>query len=434
MPRLGWTAETGLLKEWLLADGSRVEVGDVLFTVEGDKAVEEIEALDPGILHIPHNAPAPGQNVPVGALLAYILEEGEALPAAPTQAGPPAMEPQATAAGSATRSSLPTGRSERVAISPRARKLALEQGIDWRGVQGSGRTGRIVERDIVALARRRPPATLSPVARRLASESGVEIETLQRAFPGRRISAEMVHAFLAERQPDESARRVAPFTSTRQAIADHLSAGLSASAPVTLHTEADATELVRLREQLAADGRKAVPSYNVLFLKVLAHALKEHAYMNALVEENALVLVDAVNIGIAVQAERGLLVPVVRNVDQKDLRALQREAAQLLDAAVAGSLPQSRLRDGTFTITNLGNWEVDAFTPLLNFPQVAILGIGRIRPKPVVQDMGREEIVVRQSLVLSLTFDHRAVDGAPAASFLQRVKKLAEQPYLWLTS
>jgi len=156
--------------------------------------------------------------------------------------------------------------------------------------------------------------------------------------------------------------------------------------------------------------------------------------MNALVEENALVLVDAVNIGIAVQAERGLLVPVVRNVDQKDLRALQREAAQLLDAAVAGSLPQSRLRDGTFTITNLGNWEVDAFTPLLNFPQVAILGIGRIRPKPVVQDMGREEIVVRQSLVLSLTFDHRAVDGAPAASFLQRVKKLAEQPYLWLTS
>ena len=438
MPRLGWTAEAGILKEWLLADGSRVEVGDALFTVEGDKAVEEIEALDPGILRIPQDAPAPGQSVPVGSLLAYILEEGETMPTASRQTGPASTEPQATTADDSARhadlSTFPTGRPERVAISPRARRLALDQGIDWRGLQGSGRTGRIVERDIVALSRRQQASSLSPVARRLAAEAGIAAETLQEAFPGQRISAEQVRTFISERQQDTRERQVVPFTQTRKAIAAHLSSGLSRAAPVTLHAEMDATELVCLRHQLQADGQEAVPSYNVLFLKVLAHALKEHAYMNALVEEDALVQVHAIHIGIAVQAERGLLVPVIRDVDQKRLRDLQQEAARLIDAAAAGSLQQSQLQDGTFTLTNLGNWEVDAFTPILNFPQVAILGLGHIRPKPMVRDEGKEEVVVRQSLVLSLTFDHRAVDGAPAARFLQRVKKLAEQPYLWLTS
>ncbi len=439
MPRLGWTAEAGILKEWRLADGSRVEVGDVLFAVEGDKAVEEIEALDPGILHIPRDAPVPGQSVPIGTLLAYILQEDETLS---TTASVPdetaSTAPQATKADhsehSATPAQAPPDSPTRAAISPRARRLALNRGIDWQGLKGSGRTGRIVERDIVALARSQKSSSLSPVARRLALESGIEIEILQKAFPGKRVSAEMVSAFLSERQKDEEARRVVPFTPMRQAIAHRLSSGLSGSAPVTLNTEMDATELVRLRAQLKADEQDTVPSYNVLFLKVLAHALKEHAHMNAWTEENALVLVSSINIGIAVQTERGLLVPVVHNVDRKHLRDLQQEAAHLIDGAVSGSLPQSQLRDGTFTITNLGHWEVDAFTPILNFPQVAILGIGRIRPKPVVRDAEKKEIVVCQSLVLSLTFDHRAVDGAPAASFLQRVKKLAEQPYLWLTS
>ncbi len=440
MPRLGWTAEAGILKEWLCADGSRVEVGDVLFTVEGDKAVEEIEALDPGILRRPQDAPGPGQRVPVGALLAYILEEGEAMPAAagPTATASTALptEAEATDSGHRERSAQASaGRPGRVTISPRARKLALDQGLDWQGLQGSGRTGRIVERDIVALARsRKTPAALSPVARRLAAESGLEVETLHRAFPGQRISADMVRTFLEERPQPAEARLVVPFTPTRKAIAAHLSASVAQAVPVTLHTEIEATELVRLREQLRADQRAAVPSYNVLFLKVLAHALQEHTYMNALVEEDALILIPAIHIGIAVQTERGLLVPVVRDVAQKTLSDLQQETAGLIETTLAGALPQSRLQDGTFTLTNLGPWDVDAFTPILNAPQVAILGLGRIRAKPMVRAEGPDEPLVCPAAVLSLTFDHRAVDGAPAARFLQRVKQLAEQPYLWLTA
>ena len=438
MPRLGWTAEEGILKEWLLADGSKVEIGDVLFAVEGDKAVEEIEALDPGILRIPKDAPEPGQSVPVGALLAYILEEGEAMPADPAQTGTASEVPNAAVTDekvpSAPLAEPQSGRNERVAISPRARKLALDQGIDWQGIQGSGRTGRIVERDIVALSRRQKFSVLSPVASRLAAEAGLEVEVLQEAFPGQRISTELVRAFISERKQEGSPRQVVPFTQTRKAIANHLTTGLARSAPVTLNTEIDATELVRLREQLKADERQSVPSYNVLFLRVLAHALRDHAYMNALVEEEALLLLNAINIGIAVQTDRGLLVPVIHDVDRKKLSELQEEVTALVKETVEGTVRESQLRDGTFTVTNLGNWEVDAFTPVINYPQVGILGIGRIRPKPMVMDVGKEEIVVRQALTLSLTFDHRAIDGAPAASFLQRVKKLAEQPYIWLTS
>ncbi len=436
MPRLGWTAEEGILKEWLLADGSKVEIGDALFAVEGDKAVEEITSLDPGILRIPKDAPVPGQSVPVGSLLAYILEEGEEMPAVPAQAGTAPEVPQATVTGETTPDASITGlqanRKERVAISPRARRLALAQGINWQGIQGSGRTGRVVERDIVALLRRQKIPVLSPVARRIAAEADLEVEALQEAFPGQRISAEQVRAFISEKKQDGSPRQVVAFTPTRKAIANHLSAGLARSAPVTLHMEIDATELVRLRDQLKADARQSVPSYNVLFLKVLAHALQDHTHLNAWVEEEALILVNAINIGIAVQTDRGLLVPVIHEVDKKNLNELQTEVEELVNEAATGTIHQSQLQEGTFTITNLGNWEVDAFTPIINSPQVGILGIGRIRPKPMVVD--KESIVVRQALTLSLTFDHRALDGAPAASFLQRVKKLAEQPYLWLTS
>lgn len=433
MPRLGWTAEEAVLKEWLVRHGDPVAVGDVLFSVEGDKAVEEIEALDPGILHIPATSPPPGQSAPVGTLLAYILTPGEAPPAADAAASVPAADtepaPDATSARVLPSS---TPRSQRIAISPRARKLAESLDLDWSDIEGSGRSGRIVERDVRALHESLHRAVISPVAQRLAREMGITETALAQAFPGQRVSAEMVRSLAAPAAVPETGS-VIPFSRTRQTIADRLATSRNQSVPVTLMAEMDASELVNLRRQLQADGQTWVPSYNVLFMKILAHALAEHPGMNAHVEENAVRRFAQVNICFAVNAEHGLLTPVVQDVNHKRLEDLQEESRVLVEQAQANALPLQAMQGGTFTLTNLGAWHVDAFTPVLNPPQVGILGLGRIQAKPMVVDRDRQEIAIRQSLTLSLTFDHRAVDGAPAAEFLQRIKQFAEQPYLWLT-
>lgn len=436
MPRLGWTATEGVLKEWLLSSGTAVKPGDVLFAVEGDKAVEEIESLDGGILHIPPNAPQPGDTVPVGQLLAYILEDGEDPPAVSTDraatrqvATAADMPALGTVAAVADRGSTDQARP---AISPRARKVALELGVDWTVLQGSGRTGRIVERDVRAAADSRPSGILSmsPVARRLARELGVGMDVLAQAFPNVRITADMVRQIgaAAESQAD-----TIPYTPTRQAIAANLTESLARAAPVTLTTELNATELVRLRDQLRADDRSDVPTYNDLFLKILAHALQDHPVMNATVLEGGVRMNEQVDIGLAVHTDRGLLVPVVRNVHQRNLGQIHADTTDLIDRARTGNLKAQDMQGSTFTLTNLGAMEVDHFTPILPMGHTAILGLGRITVKPMVMDEARQDIGVGHAMALSLVFDHKAVDGAPAAAFLQRIKQFAERPYLWLT-
>ena len=436
MPRLGWTATEGVLKEWLLSSGTAVKPGDVLFAVEGDKAVEEIESLDGGILHIPPNAPQPGDTVPVGQLLAYILEDGEDPPAVSTDraatrqvATAADMPDLGTVAAVADRGSTDQARP---AISPRARKVALELGVDWTVLQGSGRTGRIVERDVRAAADSRPSGILSmsPVARRLARELGVGMDVLAQAFPNVRITADMVRQIgaAAESQAD-----TIPYTPTRQAIAANLTKSLARAAPVTLTTELNATELVRLRDQLRADDRSDVPTYNDLFLKILAHALQDHPVMNATVLEGGVRMNEQVDIGLAVHTDRGLLVPVVRNVHQRNLGQIHADTTDLIDRARTGNLKAQDMQGSTFTLTNLGAMEVDHFTPILPMGHTAILGLGRITVKPMVMDEARQDIGVGHAMALSLVFDHKAVDGAPAAGFLQRIKQFAERPYLWLT-
>jgi pyruvate dehydrogenase E2 component (dihydrolipoamide acetyltransferase) len=202
-----------------------------------------------------------------------------------------------------------------------------------------------------------------------------------------------------------------------------------------LTTEVDATELVRLRAQLKGDPAAAaqgVPTYTDLMAKLVAHALGEHPALNARLEGDAIVLSPAVHIGLAVDTERGLLVPVVRDVQAKGLRQIAQESAALVARARAGQLSGDEMRGSTFSLTNLGMYDIDAFTPILNLPECAILGLGRIVPKQVVVDAAAEKVAIRQMLYLSLTFDHRLVDGAPAARGLQRIKQLVEQPYLWL--
>lgn len=377
MPRLGWTMEEGTLVEWLKQNGDQVEAGDIIFTVESDKAINEIESFDSGTLHIPADAPQPGDTLPIGAVLGFLLGPGEGPPAATPL--PPAVEKEAEsspqrAAPSRPPADRPKVRRSRSAISPRALRLATELGVDVSTLKGSGRNGRIVERDV------------------------------------------------REATPVRSADKAAG--ATRRTIARRLTESHGETAPVTLSTEADATDFVALRAELDVPHL----TYNDLFLKLTAAALAEHPDLNASWRKGSVQRHDEIHIGIAVDTHAGLLVPVITNVDARDLSDLARETSDLVQKARQGDLKAEHLQGGTFTITNLGAYGIDVFTPIVNLPECAILGVGRIVSRPAVYE-GR--IVPRDLVALSLTFDHRVVDGGPAARFLDTIRRHVERPELW---
>jgi pyruvate dehydrogenase E2 component (dihydrolipoamide acetyltransferase) len=329
----------------------------------------------------------------------------------------------------------------RIFSSPRARKLAREKNVNLALVTGTGPGGRIAESDVIAYLKARPKAT--PVARRAAEALGVDIAAVSDQVTGARVTKADVEAAA---QPaitppaapvaptEETAVDSTPLTGLRRIIAERMATSVHTTARVTLATEADATALVEAREGLKAtvtEGWGFAPGYNDLLAIMAARALREFPYMNARLSADGQTIerVPVINLGIAVDTERGLLVPVIRNADQKGLRALGTEFRTLMERARSGRSMPDDLSGGTFTITNLGMYEIDAFTPIINLPEAAILGVGRIQPKPVVQN---GEVIVRQLCSLSLAFDHRLVDGAPAARFLQGIKRLVENPYLLL--
>jgi pyruvate dehydrogenase E2 component (dihydrolipoamide acetyltransferase) len=477
-PRLGWNMETGTLVEWKKQEGDKVQEGDILFIAGGDKAEQEVEALESGTLHILPGTPAPGIEMPVGTVLGYLLKPGEVAPEAgggqPAQAlaapiaealASPATTAAPAAPGGASGAVVVTPSGRRPNSTPRARRVAGELGVDWRRLQGTGRAGRIRERDVRAVAAAQPTALMpvggaaaasrvSPLARRVAQELGVDVDALAAQMPGRWIEREDVEAAARgravapaappsvpaqpvpptpePRAPSELPGVMLPITTVRRTIADRMAASAQTTAPVTLTTEADATELVRLREQFKSDTSQPAPSYTDLLARLAGQALVEHPAVNARFEGDGILQAAAVNIGLAVDTDRGLLVPVLRDVQTKTVRQIAREAAALIERTRAGRIGPDDLRGGTFTITNLGMFEIDAFTPIINLPECAILGVGRIVPKQVVVDVAAERVAIRHMVFLSLTFDHRLVDGAPAARFLQRIKQYVEKPYLWV--
>ncbi|MFC2046380.1 2-oxo acid dehydrogenase subunit E2 [Chloroflexota bacterium] len=438
--------DEGAIVEWVKQEGDPVSRGDVLFSVESDKAVLEVEANARGFLRrilVPS-----GQTVPVLTVVAIVTRkadedisayDGGDAPA--DKAGAPEVPPQAVASEPLT--ALP--RTGRIVASPRARKTAREKGVDLAPVTGTGPGGRIVEKDVLEYAASQPKAT--PVAARVAEALGVDLGAVSGSGVSGRIMKEDVVAAAAP-VPAPAAPALAAaaesvpalaveteaLTGLRRIIAERMAASHAETAHVTLVTEADATAFVEAREELKAAVTEEwgfAPGYNDLLGLMVARALREFPYMNARLDadETSILRLPAVNLGMAVDTERGLLVPVIRDAGRKGLRAFGTEFRALVERARVGKSLPDDLTGGTFTITNLGMYDVDAFTPIINLPEAAILGVGRIQPKPVVRD---GEIVARQMWVLSLGFDHRLVDGAPAARFLQRIKQLVENPFLLL--
>ncbi|NLX43409.1 MAG: 2-oxo acid dehydrogenase subunit E2 [Chloroflexi bacterium] len=413
LPKLGQTMERGAIVRWLKQEGQWVERGEPLFELESDKAVLEVESPGKGYLR--------KVLVPVGVQVPVLTAVALLAPQADSDLG--------AYAGSLRETDVAQPQP-RQAASPRARRRAREAGVDLASVQGSGPGGRIVERDVLAQALPQPKAT--PVARKLAAQAGLNLQGLEGSGPGGRIVGDDVRAALPTQGPALQPAAAAAVSGLRGIIAQRMTASHQTTAPVTLTTEADATRLAALRQELREALRPSLGfdlSYNVLLIKVAACALQAFPHMNVRWTDGGIEAQREVSIGLAVDTERGLLAPVVRRAADLGLEALAREVDRLVGQARAGHSQPDDLTGGSLTVTNLGAYEVDAFTPIINLPECAILGVGRIRQKPVVVD---GEVAVRSTVWLSLTFDHRLVDGAPAARFLQRVKALVEQPCLLL--
>lgn len=416
IPRLGWSMEAGTFREWLKSSGETVAAGEMLYVLEGDKAAQEIESIDAGILWIPPDAPQPDDVVKVGQVIGYLLAVGEAPPSRPVGVQP-------------SSSSQPSHGSEPRPAGPAARRLARKLGIDLNTVATPDPSGRIICKDVQSTADAKyrsstaapenPRPVATPRARRRARELSVDWKAVPGTGKGGRIRERDVITFA-------STRPASPVSRIRQAIAQRMLAGAQQTAPVTLTTKTDASELVRWRNHARENAQGAiVPGYTEIIVKLAAALLPECPPLNASWQADQVHLHDAIHIAVAVDTDHGLLAPVLAHADRLSLQELTSQFRQLIESARAGTLSQSQLQGGTFTVTNLGAFGIDFFTPIINVPQTAILGIGRIVREPVVRG---DAIVIGETIGLSLTFDHRVIDGAPAARWLQRLCQAIGRP------
>ena len=463
MPKLGLTMTHGTITEWLKAPGDAVKAEEALCAYETEKVTLELAAPEDGVL-AEILAPA-GTTVPAGAAVCVFVtgDEGRR-----TKDGGQGTGIRSQAAGNRDQvvagdpqlpaSSFQLSASGPLNATPKARTLARELGVDLTGIAGSGPVGRVQAQDVEAAHAAAQPASIkaTPLARRIAATEGVDLRSIAGTGPEGTITREDVERTArnqasgvrgqasGDRGQESAAAPVSqavqlpatsfqlpassfqPHSSLRRTIAERMSQSAFTAPHVTLMTEAEATNLVSARAQLNAEVPAADKiSYNTLLAALTARALREHPNVNARWEADGIRLLAEINVALAVDTERGLMTPVLREVDKLSLSAVQRGYAALLDRALAGrSLPDD-FADGTFTITNLGGLDVDGFTPIINPPQAAILGVGRIVEKPVARDGA---VVIRPMITLSLSFDHRIVDGAPAAKFLHRIKQLVERP------
>jgi pyruvate dehydrogenase E2 component (dihydrolipoamide acetyltransferase) len=397
--------DEGVFVEWLKDDGDLVDSGDMLFILEGEKAAEEIESFDSGVLRLLPDGPKPGDVVLVGQVVGFLCEQDEVPPTSCGDMVAPAMASVADLVAdpaskiqepfrqpdveTVTQTSTPISskREDRIVATPRARRAAEKLGIDLIALMGTGKGGRIREQDVLAA---------ESSARSVMSTTGAGGVT----------------------------GNLQPHTTIRQTIARRMVAGVTNVAPVTLHVKADATNLVALRNFLKEDSIDC-PSYNDMIIKFCAVALQQHPMLNAQWRDEGIFIPDVINISLAVDTEVGLMVPVVRDVSSKSLDEIVTNSRQLIEASQNRQITAGQMEDGTFTVSNLGAFGIEYFTPIINLPQCAILGIGAIRQEPI---MDGSEVVNKDQLPFSLTFDHRIVDGAPAAKFLQTLCQLIAQP------
>ncbi|MGG2201021.1 MULTISPECIES: 2-oxo acid dehydrogenase subunit E2 [Paenibacillus] len=441
MPKLGMTMETGTIIRWFKQEGEAVRQGDTLLEVLTDKINIEVEAYHSGILvkrYYEEDA-----VVPVNHVIGYIGEAGDQAPAWPPDASGAASDgeaagPAASGQGAVEASEEPAQAPAegKPRATPAARKAARDHGVALQQVKGSGEKGRIhradVEGYVSAGAKAKEAASTvraTPLAQKVAAANGLELGQVEGSGERGKIVRSDVERALQPAKAQAGEKRVIKLQGMRKIIAQRMSQSAYTAPHVTITTTVDMTAAKAMRTELLPIVEKQTGlrlSYTEILLKAISACLVKHPNLNARWENEEVVLQDHTNIGLAVSVKDGLLVPVIFEAERMGLAELVRKSKEVAGKARDNKLKPEDLSGGTFTVSNLGMYAVDSFTPIINQPEVAILGVGQIQDKPAV--IGGQ-VLVRPMMTLSLSFDHRVVDGAPAAAFLTELKTVLEQPY-----
>ncbi|WP_213951012.1 dihydrolipoamide acetyltransferase family protein [Tepidanaerobacter syntrophicus] len=433
MPKQGLQMTEGTITHWLVKEGDFVKEGQPLFEMETDKLTITIDAKQSGtLLKIIHNE---GDVVPVGETIAIIGEPGEDYTQLlkDAEAKNAEIEEKINKQDtflSASKNSINPEKKETLST-PRARMRAREKNIDYKDIPGSGPQGMVTERDVLNYIsthiEKIPKAT--PLAKKLAATEGIDLKTISPNEINKRIKGKDVESVIEQSKISEKrSEKIIPISSMRKVIADRMVESLQSMAQANHRMNVDMTKAVEVREQFKSAGIKI--SYNDIIIRCVAKALREFPIMNASFTDEGIIQKEYINIGMAVALEEGLIVPVIRDADLMTLQQIAEVSAQLAEKARRGNILPEEYTGGTFTVTNLGMLDVDSFTAIINPPEIGILAVGKISKQAVVQE--DDTILPRPIMQLSLTYDHRAVDGEPAARFLKYIKTLLENPGLLL--
>ncbi|MEK4300839.1 dihydrolipoamide acetyltransferase family protein [Oceanobacillus sp. FSL W8-0428] len=440
MPKLSSTMEVGTLLQWFKEEGDSVEMGEPLFEIMTDKINIEVESYEEGILLKKYfNV---DDEVEVNACIGYIGEAGEKVPDSPPA---PAAETESEEKGQGNSSVETAGKTVsanadsnenndgKIRATPAARRVSRENDISLSAISGSGPNGRVHQHDVEqAIAEGRLAVT--PLAEKIAADHGVDLSQITGTGARGKIEKQDVLSYLesvnvSDQEPVASPAKRIKLKGLRKAVADKMVESVQTIPHVTLTSDVDMTNVIALRKSLLPVVEKDTGyhlSFTEVIIKAVASALCKHPELNASLIGDEIVMNKEVNIGLAVAVENGLIVPSIKDVNQKGLAELTQISKELGRKARENKLKPDEMQGSTFTISNLGMYAIDAFTPIINGPETAILGVGRITEKAVAVD---GELAVRPMMVLSLSFDHRAIDGAPAAAFLTNLKTNLENPY-----
>jgi len=428
MPKVDMDQETGTVNEWLKTDGEQVTEGETILVIETDKIAIDVEAPGTGILS--GISAHPGDVLPIGTVIAYILEDGEELPAsasAPTEPEPVSV-PEVVET------------TDTVKATPVAKKMAAEHDLDLSKVAPTGKGGKVTKEDVQSTITPGAPAgggdvIATPAARRTARLSGVNLSLVQGSGPGGRIQASDVASFkpgtsLPAVSPVQSGESI-PLIGMRRTIAERLTASYQSIPHIQFTARVDMTNFIKARKDyndLALERGDDKVSVTAVLVKLVAMAIADHPMINSSLVEDAIILHQDINIGVAVALDKGLIVPVVKNANQKGISKIASETGDLVKRAREEKLVGADVRGGTFTITNLGPFGVEQFNAIINPPEAGILAVGATTQEVIALDEGT--IAVRPIMRFTLSADHRIIDGAVAARFIADLKTTFENPIL----
>ncbi|MBG9813668.1 branched-chain alpha-keto acid dehydrogenase subunit E2 [Bacillus endophyticus] len=438
MPKLSSTMETGTLLEWFKEEGDRVEIGEPLFEILTDKINIEVEAYDEGVLLKKYFDT--DDQVPVNHVIGYIGQADEQVPAeSPGESGEsnesseqPVQEETETVKDEKrlVATSVISGTKPRA--TPAAKRIAKTKQVDLTNVAGSGPNGRVHVKDVNQYVEEgQVHSKITPLANKIAQQENIDVTTISGSGLNGKIVKQDISTAIQEKNIKEpaSSKKRRKIGGMRKIISDRMSQSAFTAPHVTLTSEVDMTKVKELRTQLLPIIEKQTSlrlSYTEVIIKAVGLVLSRFPAVNASFIDDEIIYNDTVHIGLAVAVPDGLMVPVLKDVNQKGLADLTTEAKDIGKRAREQKLLPDQLKGSTFTISNLGMYAIDVFTPIINQPETAILGVGRMIEKPVVVN---DNIKIRPMMTLSMSFDHRVIDGAPAAEFLTELKRVLENPF-----